>query len=67
MCDAANQFDMQIEDAQHDIESIEGHIDGQDGHSISIEQIRLLRQLQNMYRVRITFYKINAYKAGLFA
>jgi hypothetical protein len=37
----------------HDIESIETYIAKQDEASISIEQVRLLRGLQDMYRQRI--------------
>jgi hypothetical protein len=43
----------QIDLSRHDIESIETYIAKQDEASISIEQVRLLRGLQDMYRHRI--------------
>jgi hypothetical protein len=43
----------QIIESQHDIESIETYIAKQDEASISIEQVLLLRGLQDMYRQRI--------------
>ena len=43
----------QIDDSQHDIESIEIYIDKQDETSISTEQLSGLRGLQEMYRNRI--------------
>ena len=43
----------QIDDSQHDIESIEIYIDKQDETSISTEQLSGLRGLQEMYRDRI--------------
>jgi len=42
-----------IADAQHDIESIEMHLVKQDESSISMEQVRGLRGLQEMYQKRI--------------
>jgi hypothetical protein len=42
-----------INESQHDIESIETYITKQDEASISTEQVRLLRELQDMYRQRI--------------
>jgi hypothetical protein len=43
----------QIDLSQHDIESIETYIAKQDKASISVEQVRLLRGLQDMYQQRI--------------
>jgi hypothetical protein len=43
----------QIDESQHDIESIGIYIDKQDEASISLEQISCLRGLQEMYRERI--------------
>jgi hypothetical protein len=51
---ALTLLDKQIDNAQHDIESIETHIDKQDNSVNSIELVRLLRQLQDMYQRRIT-------------
>jgi hypothetical protein len=51
---AVTLLDNQIDDAQHDIESIETHISKQDNSALSRELIRLLRQLQDMYQRRIT-------------
>jgi hypothetical protein len=48
-----NLLNDQINEAQHDIESIEIYITKQDEASISTEQVRLLRELQDMYRQRI--------------
>lgn len=42
-----------IDDAKHDIESIEIYVAKQNESSISIEQIHFLRGLQDMYRNRI--------------
>jgi hypothetical protein len=47
----------QIDLSQHDIESIETYIAKQDEASISIEQVRLLRGLQDMYRQRIVSHQ----------
>jgi hypothetical protein len=44
---------IRINESQHDIESIETYINKQDEASISTEQVRLLRELQDMYRQRI--------------
>jgi hypothetical protein len=43
----------QIDDSQHDIESIGIYIDKQDETSISTDQMYCLRGLQEMYRDRI--------------
>jgi hypothetical protein len=43
----------EIDLSQHDIESIENYIAKQDEASLSIEQVRLLRGLQDMYRRKI--------------
>jgi hypothetical protein len=51
---ALTLLDDQIDNAQHDIESIETHIDKQDNSALAIELVRLLRQLQDMYQRRIT-------------
>jgi hypothetical protein len=48
-----NLLNDQINESQHDIESIETYITKQDEASISTEQVRLLRELQDMYRQRI--------------
>jgi hypothetical protein len=48
-----NLLNDQIDESQHDIESIETYIAKQDEGSISTEQVRLLRGLQDMYRQRI--------------
>jgi hypothetical protein len=47
----------QIDLSQHDIESIETYIAKQDEASLSIEQVRLLRGLQDMYRQRIVSHQ----------
>ena len=51
---ALTLLDNQIDNAKHDIESIEAHIDKMDGSALSLELVRLLRQLQYMYQRRIT-------------
>jgi hypothetical protein len=50
---AINLLKHQIEQSQHDIESIGIYIDKQDEASISPEQVSCLRGLQEMYRERI--------------
>ncbi|WP_158790103.1 hypothetical protein [Granulicella sp. L60] len=50
---AINLIKDQIDESQHDIESIGIYIDKQDEASISLEQMSCLRGLQEMYRERI--------------
>jgi hypothetical protein len=50
---AINLLKHQIDESQHDIESIGIYIDKQDEASISTEQVSWLRGLQEMYRERI--------------
>lgn len=50
---AINLLNHQIDESQHDIESIGIYIDKQDETSISMEQMSCLRGLQEMYRERI--------------
>jgi hypothetical protein len=52
-----NLLNDQINEAQHDLESIEIYITKQDEASISTEQVRLLRELQDMYRQRIVSHQ----------
>ena len=47
----------EIDQSQHDIEFIETHIAKQDEASLSIEQVRLLRGLQDMYRRKIVNHR----------
>jgi hypothetical protein len=50
---AVNLLQHQIDESQHDIESIVIYIDKQNEASISADQISCLRGLQEMYRDRI--------------
>jgi hypothetical protein len=50
---AANLLQHQIDESQHDIESIGIYLEKQDDASISTDQISCLRGLQQMYRDRI--------------
>jgi hypothetical protein len=50
---AINLIKDQIDESQHDIESIGIYLDKQDEASISLEQMSCLRGLQEMYRERI--------------
>lgn len=50
---AVNLLQHQIDESQHDIESIGIYLDKQNAASISTDQISCLRGLQEMYRDRI--------------
>lgn len=60
-----NLLNNQINESQHDIESIETYITKQDEASISTEQVRLLRELQDMYRQRIVSRQAEIYECKL--
>jgi hypothetical protein len=56
-----NLLNDQIDECRHDLESIETFIAKQKKTSISAEQVRLLQELQEMYRQRIVSRQTEIY------
>jgi hypothetical protein len=52
-----NRLNYQIDDSQHDIESIESYICKQDNAFIWTEEFGFLRGLQDMYQQRIVTWQ----------